>query len=47
MPLKTMYKVGKRVAKKLDDDGDAGTSSWTGKKLQRPVIESVVPLELA
>jgi hypothetical protein len=49
MPLKTIYKIGKRVARKMDDD-DVGAdqrSSWTGKKIQRPVIESVVPLELA
>ncbi|KAG8679008.1 hypothetical protein FRC09_019334, partial [Ceratobasidium sp. 395] len=45
MPLKAMYKLVKRAAKKLDDDNEG--RSWTGKKLQRPVVESVVPLELA
>ncbi|KAG8700930.1 hypothetical protein FRC08_004373 [Ceratobasidium sp. 394] len=48
MPLNALYKLVKRTAKKLDDDGeDTQRSSWTGKKLQRPLVESVVPLELA
>ena len=49
MPIKTIYKIGKRLWQKLDDDAgqDEQRSMWTGKKTQRPVVESVVPLELA
>ncbi|QRW02772.1 bestrophin protein [Ceratobasidium sp. AG-Ba] len=50
MPLRGLYKLLKRTAQKLDDDDDGRQiqrSVWTGKKIQRPVVESVVPLELA
>ncbi|KAG8746201.1 hypothetical protein FRC10_005717 [Ceratobasidium sp. 414] len=49
MPIKALYELVKRAAKKLDNDEeqDVQRSSWTGKKLQRPLVESVVPLELA
>lgn len=49
MPIWTFYKFGKKTARKLEDeDGrDKQRSAWTGKKIQRPVVESIVPLEIS
>ncbi|CUA68318.1 hypothetical protein RSOLAG22IIIB_07846 [Rhizoctonia solani] len=46
LPLKAIYKLFKHMASKFDDDEDASRSSWTGRKTGRPVVESVVPLEI-
>ncbi|KAG8706777.1 hypothetical protein FRC11_007979, partial [Ceratobasidium sp. 423] len=46
LPLKALYKFFKYMWNKLDEDGDASRSSWTGRKTGRPVVESVVPLEI-
>lgn len=49
IPIWTFYKFGKKTARKLEDeDGrDKQRSAWTGKKIQRPVVESIVPLEIS
>ncbi|CCO29099.1 UPF0187 protein [Rhizoctonia solani AG-1 IB] len=46
LPLKALYKLFKRVASRFDDEEDVSRSSWTGRKTGRPVVESVVPLEI-
>ncbi|KAH7335598.1 UPF0187-domain-containing protein [Rhizoctonia solani] len=46
LPLKVVYKIFKRMAKKFDDNEDVSRSSWTGRRSGRPVVESVVPLEI-
>jgi len=47
MPLKAIYKLVKRLFQKDDEDDDNERSTWTGKKVHRPLIESIVPLEIA
>lgn len=49
MPIKTVYKLTKRifVARREDEVEDTERSAWTGKKVHRPVVESIVPLEIA
>jgi len=49
MPIKTLYKLAKRLVARTTDDSheDGERSAWTGKKVQRPVVESIVPLEIA
>lgn len=49
MPIKTIYKLIKRIfVSRVDDRSEDGErSAWTGKKKHRPVVESIVPLEIA
>ncbi|QRV90978.1 bestrophin protein [Ceratobasidium sp. AG-Ba] len=49
MPIKTIYKLTKRVFRRVavEDESEEGRSAWTGRKIQRPVVESIVPLEIA
>ncbi|CCO26774.1 hypothetical protein BN14_00805 [Rhizoctonia solani AG-1 IB] len=49
MPFKTIYKLVKRIFVRREDDEsiDGERSAWTGKKKHRPVVESIVPLEIA
>lgn len=49
MPIKTIYKLIKRVfVRKVEVETEDGErSAWTGKKQHRPVVESIVPLEIA
>lgn len=50
MPFKTIYKLIKRIFVRRPDDEsleDGERSAWTGKKKHRPVVESIVPLEIA
>ncbi|KAG8688935.1 hypothetical protein FRC11_004486, partial [Ceratobasidium sp. 423] len=50
MPVKTVYKLIKRIFVRRPDDEsleDGERSAWTGKKKHRPVVESIVPLEIA
>ncbi|KAG9128323.1 hypothetical protein FRC07_000831 [Ceratobasidium sp. 392] len=47
MPFKTIYKIMKRLVRRDDEEEDTERSAWTGKKIHRPVVESVVPLEIA
>ncbi|CAE6457946.1 unnamed protein product [Rhizoctonia solani] len=49
MPIKTIYKLIKRIFVRREDDAsiDGERSAWTGKKKHRPVVESIVPLEIA
>ncbi|KDN35882.1 hypothetical protein RSAG8_11244, partial [Rhizoctonia solani AG-8 WAC10335] len=46
LPLKALYKFFKRMVRKFDDEADVTRSSWTGRKTGKPVVESVVPLEI-
>ncbi|KAF8596742.1 UPF0187-domain-containing protein [Ceratobasidium sp. AG-I] len=46
MPIRMIYKFGKKVMQKLEDDGQDEHRSLSGR-VHRPVIESVVPLEIA
>lgn len=49
MPIKTIYKLVKRifVAKRPDEVEETERSAWTGRKVHRPVVESIVPIEIA
>jgi hypothetical protein len=50
MPFKTIYKLIKRlvVRRAVEENDEEGERSvWTGKKKHRPVVESIVPLEIA
>ncbi|KAB5591670.1 Bestrophin protein [Ceratobasidium theobromae] len=48
MPLKSLYKFLKERTNKNQKDNEAqNRNTWTGKKIHRPVVESVVPLEIA
>ncbi|KAH7339382.1 UPF0187-domain-containing protein [Rhizoctonia solani] len=49
MPIKTIYKLIKRVfIRRASEESlqDGERSAWTGKKVHRPVVESIVPLEI-
>lgn len=50
MPLKTIYKLIKRAVVRQtenENEEEGERSAWTGKKKHRPVVESIVPLEIA
>ncbi|KAG8744420.1 hypothetical protein FRC10_010198 [Ceratobasidium sp. 414] len=47
MPFKAIYKLVKRMFQKDEEEDDAERSAWTGKKVHRPLVESIVPLEIA
>jgi len=47
MPIKTLYKIAKRIVRRPEVEEDNERSAWTGKKVHRPVVESIVPLEIA
>ncbi|KAG8706512.1 hypothetical protein FRC08_001007 [Ceratobasidium sp. 394] len=48
MPFKTIYKLIKGLFRtKNEEEEDNERSAWTGKKVHRPVVESIVPLEIA
>ncbi|CAE6463627.1 unnamed protein product [Rhizoctonia solani] len=50
MPFKSIYKLIKRIFVRQANGellGDDNRGAWTGRKKHRPVIESIVPLEIA
>ncbi|EUC58702.1 bestrophin protein [Rhizoctonia solani AG-3 Rhs1AP] len=50
MPIKTLFKLIKRIFVRQANDGslqDGERGAWTGKKKHRPVVESIVPLEIS
>ncbi|CUA75410.1 hypothetical protein RSOLAG22IIIB_05883 [Rhizoctonia solani] len=49
MPFKAIYKLIKCIFVRRANDGsqDGERSVWTGKKKHRPVVESIVPLEIS
>lgn len=48
-PIQALYKFGKNIVRKSEADNgrDKQQRHWTGKKIRRPVVESVVPLEIS
>lgn len=49
MPIKTLYKLGKKLfsSRKEEEVEDTERSAWTGRKIHRPVVESIVPVEIS
>ncbi|KAF8605390.1 UPF0187-domain-containing protein [Ceratobasidium sp. AG-I] len=49
MPIRSLYRLAKKLFFRrhyYDEDEDYERSAWTGRKRHRPVVESIVPLEI-